>query len=158
MRGMTVGCRHLALGLVSAVILAAAIFTFQSPVLAQAGASKELAIIPPNKDTDLKFYRADGKIQMGVAALEHMTSDADLVLWVAGNQFFAMAYRASSGLDTFSDPGRRLGLQWQGISRRARHLCLCQSRASAAAQGGRPHEPIRDLHAQRVADHGREGQ
>ena len=46
--------------------------------------------IPPNKDTDLKFYQADGKIQTGAEALEHMTSDADLVVWVAGNQFFAM--------------------------------------------------------------------
>jgi ABC-type molybdate transport system substrate-binding protein len=79
-----------ALGVVSGIILATAICSFQSPALAQAGPSKELAVIPANKDTDLKFHQADGRIQSGAAALEHMTSDADLVLWVAGNQFFAM--------------------------------------------------------------------
>ena len=68
------------------IALAIAIFT----VRAQAAPAGELAAIPPNKDTDLKFYQADGKIQQGAAALEHMTSDANLVVWVAGNQFFAM--------------------------------------------------------------------
>lgn len=68
------------------IALAIAIFTVQ----VQAGPAGELAAIPPNKDTDLKFYQADGKIQQGAAALEHMTSDANLVVWVAGNQFFAM--------------------------------------------------------------------
>lgn len=72
-----------------ALLLAAAIFAQQAPVLAQAK-PKELAAIPPNRDTDLKFYRTDGTIQMGAEALEHMSSDADLVLWVARNQFFAM--------------------------------------------------------------------
>jgi ABC-type molybdate transport system substrate-binding protein len=79
-----------ALGVVSAILLAAAIFASQSPALAQAKPHNELAAIPPNKDTDLKFYSTDGTIQRGVGALEHMASDADLVLWVAGNQFFAM--------------------------------------------------------------------
>ena len=79
-----------ALGVVSAILLAAAIFASQSPALAQAKPHNELAAIPPNKDTDLKFYSTDGTVQRGVGALEHMASDADLVLWVAGNQFFAM--------------------------------------------------------------------
>lgn len=77
-------------GMILGIALAVAVFAFQSVVPAQAGASGELAVIPPNKDTDLKFYQTDGKIQQGAAALEHMTSDANLVVWVAGNQFFAM--------------------------------------------------------------------
>jgi ABC-type molybdate transport system substrate-binding protein len=74
--------------------LAIAALAFPSQVLAQAGPpkelAKELASIPPDKDTDLKFYQADGAILQGSGALEHMTSDANLVVWVAGNQFFAM--------------------------------------------------------------------
>lgn len=46
--------------------------------------------IPPNKDADLKLYRTDGRIESGGQALAHMQTDAQLVLWLAGNQFFAM--------------------------------------------------------------------
>jgi ABC-type molybdate transport system substrate-binding protein len=88
--GMVVRFWYSALGVVSGIILATAVFSFQSPAFAQATPSTELAVIPANKDTDLKFYQTDGRIQRGVEALEHMTSAADLVLWVAGNQFFAM--------------------------------------------------------------------
>ncbi|MEO8741552.1 MAG: substrate-binding domain-containing protein [Casimicrobiaceae bacterium] len=48
------------------------------------------ATIPPNKDTDLKLYRSNGKVESGPAALAAMPRQADLVLWLAGNQFFAM--------------------------------------------------------------------
>jgi ABC-type molybdate transport system substrate-binding protein len=78
------------LAIMSGIVLAAAITVSPSPVSAQAKPPAQLAEIPPNKDTDLKFYRSDGTIRTGAEALEHMTSDADLVLWVAGNQFFAM--------------------------------------------------------------------
>jgi ABC-type molybdate transport system substrate-binding protein len=88
--GMDVRYLRSALRVVSGIVLATAIFAFQPAAFAQAKPLKELAAVPPNKDTDLKFYRADGTIQIGVEALEHMTSDADLVAWVAGNQFFAM--------------------------------------------------------------------
>jgi ABC-type molybdate transport system substrate-binding protein len=90
MAGM--GARYLraALAVMFGVVLTAANPGFQSIAFAQEKPPKELAAIPPNKDTDLKFYRTDGTIQKGVEALDHMTSDADLVLWVAGNQFFAM--------------------------------------------------------------------
>jgi ABC-type molybdate transport system substrate-binding protein len=85
--------RHAA-GFMLGISLAIAALAFPSQVLAQAGPPKELAselaTIPPNKDTDLKFYQADGAILQGSGALEHMTSDANLVVWVAGNQFFAM--------------------------------------------------------------------
>jgi hypothetical protein len=90
------------------IVLAAAIPGFQPVVLAQATPPKELAGIPPNKDTDLKFYLADGTIQNGVDALEHMTSDADLALWVAGNQFFAMDEVV--GAFRKSHPGMTVGL------------------------------------------------
>ena len=55
---------------------------------AQAAASLEP--IPPNKDNDLRLFYADGRIVTGSAALQKMDSDADLTLWLAGNQFFAM--------------------------------------------------------------------
>jgi hypothetical protein len=48
------------------------------------------AVIPPKKDTDLKLYYADGRIVTGTAALGRMQQDAELILWLAGNQFFAM--------------------------------------------------------------------
>lgn len=48
------------------------------------------AVIPPNKDNDLKLYYADGRIVRGADALSRMQQDAELVLWLAGNQFFAM--------------------------------------------------------------------
>ena len=80
----------LALRIVLAAILSITVVAVRSPALAQSNAPKALAVIPPDKDTDLKFYSGTGPPQEGVAALEHMMSDADLVLWVAGNQFFAM--------------------------------------------------------------------
>jgi ABC-type molybdate transport system substrate-binding protein len=48
------------------------------------------AAIPANKDSDLKLYYADGRIIDGAAAVGRMQQDAKLVLWLAGNQFFAM--------------------------------------------------------------------
>lgn len=47
-------------------------------------------IVPKDKDDDLRIFHADGRVTKGLAALEGM-ADADLVLWLAGNQFFAMA-------------------------------------------------------------------
>ena len=48
------------------------------------------ARIPNNKDDDLKFYASDGNLTEGAEAMAKMRSDAGLVLWLAGNQFFAM--------------------------------------------------------------------
>ncbi|MCM5569777.1 substrate-binding domain-containing protein [Burkholderiaceae bacterium FT117] len=53
-------------------------------------APAKLATIPPKKDNDLKLYLADGRIVKGAEALGRMQKEADLVLWLAGNQFFAM--------------------------------------------------------------------
>lgn len=61
--------------------------------------------IPPNKDSDLKLYYADGRIVRGTDALSRLQQDAELILWLAGNQFFAMddvvrAFQAQNpGLD-----------------------------------------------------------
>ncbi len=79
-----------------------------APVLAQAQSKPEFAKIPPKKDNDLKLYLKDGTILKGKEAMARMQAEADVVLWLAGNQFFAMddvvgAFRKSR-------PGTRVGL------------------------------------------------
>lgn len=64
-------------------------------------------VIPDTSDKDLRLFYADGRTASGAQALAHM-SDAGLILWVAGNQFFAMpdviaAYQAAH-------PGTNVGL------------------------------------------------
>src|SRR5215510_5327371 len=49
----------------------------------------KLPAIPNGKEMDIKFYGADGGTVIGREAFEHMPKAA-LVLWLAGNQFFAM--------------------------------------------------------------------
>ncbi len=56
---------------------------------ADSAAQGGLIAIPSGHDSDLKFYAADGGIVTGADALERSLS-AGLILWVAGNQFFAM--------------------------------------------------------------------
>jgi ABC-type molybdate transport system substrate-binding protein len=46
-------------------------------------------VIPAERETDLKFYEANGHVLQGAPALARM-NQAQLVIWVAGNQFFAM--------------------------------------------------------------------
>lgn len=60
------------------------------PAEAAPKASAAFVAIPADKDSDLKLYYADGRIVDGAAALSRMQQDAKLVLWLAGNQFFAM--------------------------------------------------------------------
>lgn len=55
-----------------------------------AAAVSAFEVIPPKKDTDLRLFYADGNIVMGTSALKKMNSDANLTMWLAGNQFFAM--------------------------------------------------------------------
>ncbi len=66
-----------------------------------------LVAIPPNSDDDIKLYSADGKVANGIDALNRM-DEAGLVLWLAGNQFFAM----DQVVGTFqrSHPGVPVGL------------------------------------------------
>jgi ABC-type molybdate transport system substrate-binding protein len=69
-----------------------AVIGLASPLLAcaQAATAPKMAVVPKDKDNDLKFYRADGSVLQGAEAMERMHKDAKLVLWLAGNQFFAM--------------------------------------------------------------------
>jgi ABC-type molybdate transport system substrate-binding protein len=57
---------------------------------AQQAKGGKYAAIPPKKDNDIKLYTADGKIVKGANALGRMQKEAGLILWLAGNQFFAM--------------------------------------------------------------------
>jgi ABC-type molybdate transport system substrate-binding protein len=56
----------------------------------QAAAAPKMAVVPKDKDNDLKLYLADGRVVKGAEAMERMQKDAKLILWLAGNQFFAM--------------------------------------------------------------------
>ena len=56
----------------------------------QPATASAFEIVPPNKDNDLRIFYADGRIVKGTPALEKMNSDANLTMWLAGNQFFAM--------------------------------------------------------------------
>ena len=81
------------LGVAVGTLFATGIGTTQflgQPAFAQSAEQKKLAVIPPNKDTDLKLYRTDGAIVKGADALGRMQTEAGLILWLAGNQFFAM--------------------------------------------------------------------
>jgi ABC-type molybdate transport system substrate-binding protein len=49
----------------------------------------KMPAIPNGKEMDVKFYAVDGGAVIGREAFEHMPGAA-LVLWLAGNQFFAM--------------------------------------------------------------------
>jgi hypothetical protein len=55
---VAVGISRSAIGALLTIVLAITVITVQSPSLGQTKPSRELAIIPPNKDTDLKFYQA----------------------------------------------------------------------------------------------------
>jgi ABC-type molybdate transport system substrate-binding protein len=55
-----------------------------------AAAASAFEVVPPKKDNDLRIFYADGKIVKGTPALEKMNADANLTMWLAGNQFFAM--------------------------------------------------------------------
>jgi hypothetical protein len=69
-----------AIGLVALVTL----------VPAQTTSPNSVPAIPKGKETDLKFYSpSGGKPVIGGDAFEQMPK-ADLILWLAGNQFFAM--------------------------------------------------------------------
>ena len=63
---------------------------YAEDVAGKAAAASAFVAVPPNKDNDLHIFYADGKIATGSAALGKMNSDANLVMWLAGNQFFAM--------------------------------------------------------------------
>jgi ABC-type molybdate transport system substrate-binding protein len=91
----------------AAAVMGGGVANAQQGAAAKA-APEKYATIPPNKDNDIKLYTADGKIVKGAEALARMQKEAGLILWLAGNQFFAMdevvkAYQKSS-------PGTSVGL------------------------------------------------
>ena len=69
--------------------------------------SGALVAIPKGKETDVKYYAADGGTLIGREAFEQMPK-AGLLLWLAGNQFFAM----DDVVHTFQKqhPGTTVGL------------------------------------------------
>ncbi len=74
---------------VAATVLVALCIQIVGPTTAASQAVVTTPQIPAGKDNDLKFYAANGNIMKGREALEQMPR-ADLSLWLAGNQFFAM--------------------------------------------------------------------
>ena len=80
--------RSLLAGLALAIAMGAA--GVVGPDRATAQPSGGLAAIPADKDSDLRLFEADGTVLSGPDAMARMQSDADLLLWLAGNQFFAM--------------------------------------------------------------------
>ena len=52
--------------------------------------ARKFVQIPKDKDTDLKLYLANGTTLRGAEALGRMQQEAGVILWLAGNQFFAM--------------------------------------------------------------------
>ena len=92
---------------VAVAVLIALCVQIAYPTTAASQAAVKTPQIPAGKENDLKFYAANGNILKGHEALEQMPR-ADLVLWLAGNQFFAMdeviaAFRKKS-------PGASVGL------------------------------------------------
>ncbi len=69
--------------------------------------SKTMPAVPHGKDNDLKLYEPGGRIVKGCEAMQRM-SQADLVLWLAGNQFFAMDEVIGSFQRQY--PGKGVGL------------------------------------------------
>ena len=72
------------------------------------GQATALVAIPANHDADLKLYLPGGGIVTGPEALGRMQAEADLILWFAGNQFFAMD--ALVGAFQQARPGLTVGL------------------------------------------------
>ncbi len=70
---------------------AAAVFAMAGLARAQvpAPAATEMPAFPKGKETDVKFYTAAGGVMIGRDAFTRMDT-AGVILWVAGNQFFAM--------------------------------------------------------------------
>jgi ABC-type molybdate transport system substrate-binding protein len=88
-------------------LLLAAAAGAQSPSV-MVGTEGKFVVLAPNHDDDLKFYLGDGRIVKGLEALGRMQAEADVTLWLAGNQFFAM----DDVIDAFQkqNPGTKIGL------------------------------------------------
>jgi ABC-type molybdate transport system substrate-binding protein len=93
--------------IVTGLILTVMTFVVAPGVSAGSAVAAGLVAIPAGHDSDLKLYAADGSIVTGADALERMPG-AGLILWVAGNQFFAMD-KVIGGFQR-SEPGLSVGL------------------------------------------------
>ena len=89
------------------VLVLTALTFVMAAASAENAAQPGLVAIPAGHDSDLKFYAADGSTMTGTDALERMPG-AGLILWVAGNQFFAMD--KVIGEFQRSEPGLSVGL------------------------------------------------
>jgi ABC-type molybdate transport system substrate-binding protein len=129
-----------------AVSLVAGCATKEPAAAAAPKAAAKFATIPPNKDNDLKLYLADGRIVKGADALGRMQGEADLILWLAGNQFFAMddvikAFQKQS-------PGTRVG-----IITLPPGLLLNAIEGGGWAYGGKDYPGLPDVYASVNLDH-----
>jgi len=138
---------HALAGGALAATLVAGCATKQAPPPAAAPkADTKYATIPPNKDNDLKLYYGDGRIVKGADALGRMQREADVILWLAGNQFFAMddviaAFQKQS-------PGTKVG-----IITLPPGLLLNAIEGGGWAYGGKEYPGLPDVYASVNLDH-----
>jgi ABC-type molybdate transport system substrate-binding protein len=71
------------------ILVALALSCASTVVVLPSARARELVPVPAGHEADLLFFAADGARLEGMAAFGRM-GEADLTLWVAGNQFFAM--------------------------------------------------------------------
>ena len=133
----TLSIHSLAALMFAAVVLAAAV---PGDAPAQSAPAAKLATIPPNKDNDLKFYLADGAIVKGADALGRMQQEAKVILWLAGNQFFAM----DNVVHAFQKQNPGLGV---GIITLPPGLLLDAIRAGGWTYGGLDYRGLPDIYA-----------
>ena len=81
---------------------------FSTVPTAVAQSAAAYAVIPPNKDNDIKLYLGSGQPIKGREALARMGKESDVILWLAGNQFFAMDDVVAAFQK--QKPGTRVGL------------------------------------------------
>ena len=110
------------------------------PVAAAAQTAGSFTEIPPNKDNDLRLFEADGTVVSGPEAMARMQSDADLILWLAGNQFFAMADVISTFQETNPDTS-------VGVVTLPPGLLLSAIKAGGWRYGGADYPGLPDVYA-----------
>jgi ABC-type molybdate transport system substrate-binding protein len=125
-----------------AALLAAAMLVMMpsGDASAQTAPAGRLATIPPDKDNDIKLYSADGRVVKGADALGRMRQDAAVILWLAGNQFFAMDNVV--GVFQRQNPGLAVGLITLPPG-----LLLEAIRAGGWNYGGRDYPGLPDVYA-----------
>src|SRR5262245_9013156 len=73
-----------------AILAVLCCFTLTLPVASAQSPAAKLQGIPGDKDDDLRLFYSNGKVAEGSDALAKMGTDANLTMWLDGNQFFAM--------------------------------------------------------------------